>query len=128
VNALVARSSVVLGVLTGAIMVPALPAAAAPATCTIPDGSYSCATGYVPTSTRIGIVVWGTQNNDPVTCTAYDTDGIEVGAVTNADPDVAATGNFTVPRDKHFLVCVRPVASGGGKGRLYEDYVFTIFE
>ncbi|MFF5259074.1 hypothetical protein ACFY4C_09010 [Actinomadura viridis] len=112
------RALAVAGIACGAVLAPAAPAWAAQVGCIIPEGAYSCSTGYVAASSRITISVTGTRYSKTVTCTAYDPNVNIRGKVSNSST-VAKSVAFSVPYNQHRLVCTRTVTTGGGGGQLY---------
>jgi hypothetical protein len=113
------RALMMAGIAAGAILVPAAPASAAEVGCVIEDGAYSCSTDYVAASSKITLSVLGTSDGKTVTCYVYDPYVNIRLQLSNSSPSVVKTESKSVPYNKHRLLCVRSVTSGGGSGRLY---------
>jgi hypothetical protein len=123
----VGRTLLALGVIAGAITIPAAPAFAAQVSCVIansPKSTISCSTGYAPgTTTKIAMSVYPVSSGT-ITCRAYDQGGNERAALSNPARGRALIGNFTVPSSKYFMVCIRPTNTTGGSGWLYDTHFF----
>ncbi|MER7165804.1 hypothetical protein ABT336_06945 [Micromonospora sp. NPDC000207] len=78
----------------------------------------SCSTGYAPnTTTKIGLNV-SSASGGTVVCRAYDAGGNERAKLSNSVPGTYTVRNFTVPRAKYFMTCVRTSSSSGGGGKI----------